>query len=136
MNMLNGEFNKINQKRLFFATVSALAISSAMILSYKQHSEEKIITIGEVTCQGAESFQFEAGTTIAEIANNIETHSELSDAQNRDLRSIVNKSIINQVGESALRETATPTNGIFGTELNQTISIYLPSQCQAHDLPF
>ena len=136
MNILSGEFNKSSQKRLFFATISALAISSAIISSDKQQSGEKIITIGEVTCQGAESFQFEAGTTIAEIANNIETDSELSDAQNRDLRSIVNKSIINQVGESALRETATPNNGIFGTELDQTISIYLPSHCQAHDLPF
>ncbi len=104
-------------------------------LSEKEQFDNNTISIGEVTCKGTESFQFEDGSTIAEIADNIETDSEFTDTQIKDLRSIVNKIIVSQHGESVLSESTTPTNGIFGTEINQTININLPSNCQAHNFP-
>jgi hypothetical protein len=104
-------------------------------LSEKEQFDNNTISIGEVTCKGAESFQFEDGSTIAEIADNIETDSEFTDTQIRDLRSIVNKLIVSEQGESVLSESTTPTDGIFGTELNQTININLPSNCQAYNFP-
>ena len=118
----------------------AIALGGLLLLvgtsvSERQQSDNNIISIGEVTCKGAESFQFEDGSTIAEIADNIETDSEFTDTQIRDLRSIVNKLIVSEQGESVLIESAAPTNGIYGTELNQTININLPSNCQAHNFP-
>ncbi len=104
-------------------------------LSEKEQFDNNTISIGEVTCKGTESFQFEDGSTIAEIADNIETDSEFTDTQIRDLRSIVHKTIVDQLGESVLSESTTPTDGIFGTELNQTININLPSNCQAYNFP-
>ncbi len=47
-------------------------------LSEKEQFDNNTISIGEVTCKGTESFQFEDGSTIAEIADNIETDSEFT----------------------------------------------------------
>lgn len=121
-----------------WTAAGAAALLGFLALASQQQAGEQIISVGNITCNGADPVQIEQNTPVANVASWHEVKiglTELTDEQQRDLRTIVIKRIIDAETESVLSEKPTD-NGNTELVVNQTITANLPAKCVVYNYPF
>lgn len=135
--MKSSEFKSFRYNKPVIAGLSVL-LGFTVLASEIQDSKDNRLSIGAVTCEGNEPFQLESGTTIPEIANNISStiEQQLSESQQRDLRSIIINEITEQQGEDIFVEQPQDGSNLTVLALKNTVNVTLPVNCRVYNYPF
>ena len=135
--MKSSKFESFRYNKPVIAGLSVL-LGFTVLASEIQDSKDNRLSIGAVTCEGDEPFQLESGTTIPEIANNISStiEQQLSESQQRDLRSIIINEITEQQGEDIFVEQPQDGSNLTVLALKNTVNVTLPVNCRVYNYPF
>jgi len=135
--MKSSKFESFRYNKPVIAGLSVL-LGFTVLASEIQDSKDNRLSIGAVTCEGNEPFQLESGTTIPEIANNISStiEQQLSESQQRDLRSIIINEITEQQGEDIFVEQPQDGSNLTVLALKNTVNVTLPVNCRVYNYPF
>ena len=135
--MKSSKFESFRYNKPVIAGLSVL-LGFTVLASEIQDSKDNRLSIGAVTCEGNEPFQLESGTTIPEIANNISStiEQQLSESQQRDLRSIIINEITEQQGEDIFVEQPQDGSNLTVLALKNTVDVTLPVNCRVYNYPF
>jgi len=135
--MKSSKFESFRYNKPVIAGLSVLLGFTVLAIEI-QDSKDNRLSIGAVTCEGNEPFQLESGTTIPEIANNISStiEQQLSESQQRDLRSIIINEITEQQGEDIFVEQPQDGSNLTVLALKNTVNVTLPVNCRVYNYPF